>query len=171
MYGPQGDLWDELDSNGLPLLKKPESELSSDEVNRLGLWFWMQPGQSDNVDTTKFAVNAALPAEKQNWVITNQSDYLTPIMWLTDEFVGIGDDIDPQSNEGINRTLVDEFIAATYPLVIMAETPDEAEELYQSIIDFADSNGYADVEAMMDAKYQENVQKVGTGLNRGRYAK
>jgi ABC-type glycerol-3-phosphate transport system substrate-binding protein len=171
MYGPQGDLWDELDSNGLPILKKAESEISSDETNRLGLWFWMQPGQSDNVVTTKFAINSALPAEKQNWVITNQSDYLTPIMWLTDEFVGIGDDIDPQSNEGINRTLVDEYIKATYPLVIMAETPEKAAELYQSIVDFADKNGSPAVEAMMDAKYQDNVKKVGTGLTRGRYAK
>lgn len=166
MYGPQGQYWDSLDSDGLPILKKPESELTTDEINRLGLWFWMIPGQSDNVDRIKFAVNAKLPKEKQNWVINNQANVLTPIMWLTDEFVGIGDVIDPKSEEGINRTLCEDFIKANYPKMIMAETAEEAEKIYESIIDFCDKNGMPAIEEAYDKKYKENVALVGTGLKK-----
>jgi ABC-type glycerol-3-phosphate transport system substrate-binding protein len=63
MYGPQGMNWDELNDQGRPILKKAESELSSDEINQLGAWFWMIPGQSDNVDKMKFAVNDMQPVE------------------------------------------------------------------------------------------------------------
>ena len=113
-----------------------------------------------------FDVNNALPVEKQNWVSSIQSNILTPIMWLTDEFVGIGNRIDPQGNEGINRILVEDFIKATYPNVIMAGTQAEAETLFQSIIDFANDNGHQAVEDLMDADYQANVAKVGSGLRK-----
>lgn len=166
MYGPQGDYWDTLNEQGLPVLKKPESELTSDEINRLGLWFWMQPGQSDHVDKTKFAVNAMQSKEKQNWVINNQSNVLTPIMWLSDEFVGIPDSIDPKSNEGINRTLCEDYIKAQYPKMIMAKTEEEAQKIYQGIIDFCDKNGMPKVEELYDKKYQANVKLVGTGLTK-----
>lgn len=166
MYGPQGQLWDKLDDKGLPVLKKPESELKSDEINKLGLWFWMIPGQSDHVDKTKFAVNAMQPKEKQNWVINNQANVLTPIMWTSDEFVGISDSVDPKSNEGIKRTLCEDYIKAQYPKMIMAKTAAEAERIYQGIIDFSDKNGMPAVEDLYNKKYQENVKLVGTGLTK-----
>ena len=50
--------------------------------------------------------------------------------------------------------------------VIMAETQAEAETLFQSIIDFANDNGYQAVEDLMDADYQANVAKVGSGLRK-----
>lgn len=166
MYGPKGEYWDTLNEKGLPILKKPESELKTEEIDRLGLWFWMIPGQSDNVDSIKFAVNDMQPPEKQNWVINNQSKVLTPLMWLTDEFVGIPDVVDPKSNEGINRTLCEDFIKAQYPKIIMAKTTAEAERLYQEVIDFCDKNGMKAVEDMYDKKYKENVAIVGTGLTK-----
>ena len=41
MYGPEGGLWEGKDENGNPILKKPEEELSSDEKNAAGCWFWL----------------------------------------------------------------------------------------------------------------------------------
>lgn len=166
MYGPKGELWDNLNDKGLPILKKAEAELKTDEINRLGLWFWMIPGQSDNVDNTKFAVNAMQPKEKQNWVINNQANVLTPIMWLSDEFVGISDVVDPKSNEGIKRTLCEDYIKAQYPKMIMAKSEAEAERIYNAIIDFCDKNGMPAVEEIYDKKYKENVALVGTGLTK-----
>jgi putative aldouronate transport system substrate-binding protein len=166
MYGPKGDYWDNLDSDGLPILKKPESELTTEEINRLGLWAWMIPGQSDNVDSTKFAVNAKMPKEKQNWVINNQSNIITPLMWLSDEFVGIGETIDSKSDEGIKRVLIEDYIRAQYPKVLMAKTAAEAEKLYDDIIDFANKNGMAKIEEIYNNKYQQNVKLVGTGLKK-----
>jgi putative aldouronate transport system substrate-binding protein len=128
MYGPQGMNWDTLNEQGLPILKKAESELKPEEVDALGAWFWMIPGQSDHVDMTKFAVNGMQPPEKQNWVINNQANVLTPIMFMTDEFIGIADSVDPKSDEGIARALCEDFIKAEYPKVIMAGTAEEAEK-------------------------------------------
>lgn len=166
MYGPQGDFWDELDDEGLPILKKPESELTSEEINRLGLWFWMMPGQSDNIDSMKFAVEEKLPSEQQAWHIKIQREILTPLMWLTDEFVGIADVIDPQNDEGINRTLCEDHIAEEYPKMLMAKSQEEAERIYQGIIDFCDENGMSEIEEIYDKKYRDNVEIVGTGLNK-----
>jgi len=166
MYGPQGENWDTLNDKGLPVLKKAESELSSEEIDRLGAWFWMIPGQSDNVDTTKFAVNDMQPAEKQNWVINNQSKVLTPRMWLTDEFVGYVDTVDPKSDAGIARTLCEDYIKANYPKFIMAKTEAEAQKIYDGIIAFLDKNGFAKVEEAYNNKYQANVKLVGSGLKK-----
>lgn len=166
MYGPQGDYWDELDEEGLPVLKYPESELTSDEINRLGLWFWMMPGHSDNVDTTKFAINDKLPEEKQNWVVKMQYERVTPTKWLTDEFENINVVIDPQSDLGIQRTLIEDYIEAEYPKMIMANTAEEAEEIYDDILKFAEENGIAEIEAEYTDKYHDNVDMFGTGLNK-----
>jgi putative aldouronate transport system substrate-binding protein len=166
MYGPKGHNWDALDSDGLPILKKAESELTTEEINKLGAWFWAIPGQSDNVDKTKFAVNGKLPKERQNWVINNQANIITPLMWLSDEFIGIGETIDSKSDEGIKRTLIEDYIRAQYPKVLMAKTAAEAEKLYDDIIDFANKNGMTKIEEIYNKKYQENVKLVGTGLTK-----
>lgn len=166
MYGPQGENWDSLDDKGLPILKKAESELKSEEIDRLGSWFWAIPGHSDNVDTTKFAVNDMLPPEKQNWVIKTQAHILTPRMWLTDEFVGIPDVVDPKSDAGIARTLCEDYIKANYPKVIMAKSEAEAQKLFDGIIAFLDKNGFAKVEEAYNTKYQDNVKLVGSGLKK-----
>jgi len=166
MYGPQGENWDTLNEKGLPILKKAESELKSEEIDRLGAWFWMIPGQSDNVDSTKFAVNDMQPAEKQNWVIKNQAHVITPLMWLSDEFSNIPQTVDPKSDAGIARTLCEDYIKANYPKVIMAKTEAEAQKIYDGIIEFCDKNGLAKVEEAYNNKYQENVKLVGTGLKK-----
>jgi putative aldouronate transport system substrate-binding protein len=166
MYGPKGQNWDELDANGLPKLKKAESELTADEINKLGAWFWMIPGHSDHVDNMKFAVNAAQPKEKQNWVINNQANVLTPTKVLSDEFVGIGEVIDSKSDEGIKRTLIEDKIKAEFPKVLMAKSAEEASKIYDEIIAFADKNGMTKIEELYNAKYQENVKTVGTALKK-----
>jgi putative aldouronate transport system substrate-binding protein len=166
MYGPQGENWDSLNDKGLPILKKAESELKSEEIDRLGSWFWAIPGQSDNVDTTKFAVNDLQPAEKQNWVIKTQAHILTPRMWLTDEFTGIPDVVDPKSDAGIARTLCEDYIKANYPKMIMAKTEAEAQKIFDGINAFLDKNGFGKVEEAYDAKYQANVKLVGSGLTK-----
>ncbi len=166
MYGPQGMNWDTLDANGLPVLKKAEAELTSEEIDALGSWFWAMPGQSDHVDLTKFAVNALQPKEKQNWVINNQANVLTPIMFISDEFIGIGESVDPKTDEGIARSLCEDFIKAEYPKVIMAKTPEDAEAVFQGILDFCNANGMASVEAKYTEKYKANVAVVGTALTK-----
>ncbi len=167
MYGPKGDLWDDVDANGNPVLKKPESSLSSDEVNRLGLWFWPQPAHSDNVDMTKFAVNEMQPEDQRSWVISIQANVLSPIMFMSDEYVGVGDVIDKQSDLGIKRTLCEDQIKAEIPKIMMAKSEAEATKIYDALLAFVDKNGMPDIEAAFDVKYQENLgMQGGTAYNR-----
>lgn len=175
MYGPKGEMWEETktseDGLPIPILKKPESEFTTEEMNRLGLWFWMIPGHSDHVDKIKFAVNDMQPEDKRSWVISTQAHILTPTKVLSDEFTGVPDVVDPQSNEGIQRTLIENHIRENYPKVLMAKSQAEAEAAYEEIIAFADKNGIAKIEEIYDKKYQENVSKVGTVLTKGLYSK
>ena len=157
MYGPQGDWWEELDENGNPILKKSEAEMTAEELERIGSWRWSFCSHSDNVDLTKFAVNAMQPEDKRDWVVTTQADVLSPIMYVTDEYVGLPNTIDPLSDLGIQRTLCDDQYKAELPRIMMAATAEEAEALYDALIKFHDDNGFQEVEAAYDARHQEIV--------------
>lgn len=161
MYGPPGDWYDELDENGNPILKTPEAELSTAEKDRIGAWFWSFCSHSDNVDSTKFAVNAMQEPEKRDWVITTQSDVLTPIMFVTDEYVGLNLTVDQLSDLGIERTLCDEQFRTELPKILMAPTAEKAEELFDALLAFHDQHSFAEVEAAYDARHQEIVAMQG----------
>ena len=165
MYGPQGFMWDELDEEGLPILKKPESEWTEDEMTDLGVWVYLeQCGNSDLVDGIKFAINESLPKEQRNWVISEQFEYLTPTLWISDEFENLGLTIDGDSEQGINRALCEDRFTEVYPQIIMADTREEAERLYDELLAFFDAYGMLEIEAIYDAKYQDNVLRYGSGL-------
>ncbi|MDR1599472.1 MAG: extracellular solute-binding protein [Oscillospiraceae bacterium] len=161
MYGPQGDWWDELDENGNPVLKTPESVLSTEEKDRIGAWFWNFCSHSDNVDSTKYAVNAMQPPELQDFVITTQDKVLTDIMFMTDEYAGLNATIDPLSDVGIARTLCDEQWKAELPKIIMAGTEEEASALYDALLKFFEDNGFAQIEEIYNARHQELVEIQG----------
>ena len=157
MYGPKGTWWEESDADGNPILKTPEAELGIDEKNNIGAWFWNFCSHSDNVDETKFAVNAMQPAEKQDWVISTQANILTPIMFMSDEYVVLDDAIDPLSDLGIQRKLCEDQYKAELPKIIMASSQEQAEKLYDDLVAFLDANNFAEVEKVYDEKHQENV--------------
>ena len=95
-----------------------------------------------------------------------QTERVTPTKWLTDEFENIGVVIDPQSDLGIRRKLIEDYIVAEYPKMIMANTAEEAEQIFDNILKFAEDNGIADVEEEYTKKYHENVEMFGTGLTK-----
>ena len=170
MYGPQGDNWDTLDANGIPQLKTPESQQTSDEKTRLGVWNWMIAGQSDNIDTIKFAVNNALPADLQSWVITNQQKITTPLKaaaGLTDEYNNLSLCIDSISDLGVQRQLCEDTLKAGMAKIITAATADDAQKQINDLITFCDANGMKDVEAAYDQVYQANcAMQGGTVFNK-----
>ncbi|MDR1000172.1 MAG: extracellular solute-binding protein [Clostridiales bacterium] len=162
MYGPPGaGMYDELDENGNPILLKSESELTSDERAAIGVWSWSMVAHADNVDLTKFAVDAALPKDRQSWVVSTQREILTPIFFMTNEYVQTGDVIEPTSDIGINMKRCEDELAAKLPLAVMAATPEECNRIYDEAIAFCDANGMKEAEALRDAKYQANLQLQG----------
>lgn len=171
MYGPEGGLWEGKDDEGNPLLKKPEEELTSDEKNAAGCWFWSQPAHSDNVDLTKYAVNEQQPEASRSWVISIQDHVFTPEdsihpaipgqKFLTDENTGLSLEIDPTEDLGMARQAITDECKMRIPQIIMASDDATFDKLVQDLKDFAESNQVHDIEKIYTDKRASNIELQG----------
>lgn len=171
MYGPEGGLWEGKDENGNPILKKPEEELTSDEKNAAGCWFWSQPAHADNVDLTKYAVNEQQPEESRSWVISIQDHVFTPEdsihpaipgqKFLTDENTGLSLEIDPTEDLGMSRQAITDECKMRIPQIIMASDDATFDKLVQDLKDFAESNQVHDIEKIYTDKRASNIELQG----------
>lgn len=171
MYGPEGGLWEGKDEEGNPILKKPEEELTSDEKNAAGCWFWSQPAHSDNVDLTKYAVNDAQPEASRSWVISIQAHVFTPEdsihpavpgqKFLTDENTGLSLEIDPTDDLGMARQAITDECKMRIPQIIMASDDATFDKLVQDLKDFAESNQVHDIEKIYTDKRASNIELQG----------
>ena len=171
MYGPEGGLWEGKDENGNPILKKPEEELTSDEKNAAGCWFWSQPAHSDNVDLTKYAVNEQQPEASRSWVISIQDHVFTPEdsihpaipgqKFLTDENTGLSLEIDPTDDLGMARQAITDECKMRIPQIIMASDDATFDKLVQDLKDFAESNQVHDIEKIYTDKRASNIELQG----------
>lgn len=171
MYGPEGGLWEGKDEEGNPILKKPEEELTSDEKNAAGCWFWSQPAHSDNVDLTKYAVNEQQPEASRSWVISIQDHVFTPEdsihpaipgqKFLTDENTGLSLEIDPTDDLGMARQSITDECKMRIPQIIMASDDTTFDKLVQDLKDFAESNQVHDIEKIYTDKRASNIELQG----------
>lgn len=171
MYGPEGGLWEGKDDEGNPILKKPEEELTSDEKNAAGCWFWSQPAHSDNVDLTKYAVNEQQPEGSRSWVISIQNHVFTPEdsihpaipgqKFLTDENTGLSLEIDPTEDLGMARQAITDECKMRIPQIIMASDDATFDKLVQDLKDFAESNQVHDIEKIYTDKRASNIELQG----------
>lgn len=171
MYGPEGGLWEGKDEEGNPILKKPEEELTSDEKNAAGCWFWSQPAHSDNVDLTKYAVNEQQPEASRSWVISIQDHVFTPEdsihpaipgqKFLTDENTGLSLEIDPNDDLGMARQAITDECKMRIPQIIMASDDATFDKLVQDLKDFAESNQVHDIEKIYTDKRASNIELQG----------
>lgn len=171
MYGPEGGLWEGKDENGNPILKKPEEELTSDEKNAAGCWFWSQPAHSDNVDLTKYAVNDQQPEGSRSWVISIQDHVFTPEdsihpaipgqKFLTDENANLSLEIDPNDDLGMARQAITDECKMRIPQIIMASDDATFDKLVQDLKDFAESNQVHDIEKIYTDKRASNIELQG----------
>lgn len=171
MYGPEGGLWEGKDDEGNPILKKPEEELTSDEKNAAGCWFWSQPAHSDNVDLTKYAVNEQQPEASRSWVISIQDHVFTPEdsihpaipgqKFLTDENTGLSLEIDPTDDLGMARQAITDECKMRIPQIIMASDDATFDKLVQDLKDFAESNQVHDIEKIYTDKRASNIELQG----------
>lgn len=171
MYGPEGGLWEGKDEEGNPILKKPEEELTSDEKNAAGCWFWSQPAHSDNVDLTKYAVNEQQPEGSRSWVISIQDHVFTPEdsihpavpgqKFLTDENANLSLEIDPNDDLGMARQAITDECKMRIPQIIMASDDATFDKLVQDLKDFAESNQVHDIEKIYTDKRASNIEVQG----------
>ena len=171
MYGPEGGLWEGKDEEGNPILKKPEEELTSDEKNAAGCWFWSQPAHSDNVDLTKYAVNEQQPEASRSWVISIQNHVFTPEdsihpaipgqKFLTDENTNLSLEIEPTDDLGMARQAITDECKMRIPQIIMASDDATFDKLVQDLKDFAESNQVHDIEKIYTDKRASNIELHG----------
>lgn len=169
MYGPEGGLWEGLDENGNPNLKKPQSEFTSAELDAAGAWFWAQPAHADNVDMTKYAVNEKESPETKNWVVDIQAKVSTynarePRIgqkFITDENTGLTDVIDPQTDLGVSRQTILDQSKAQFPKIVMAASEEEFNQLVDEMLQFAKSNNVDGIVTEYQKKHDENVKIQG----------
>jgi ABC-type glycerol-3-phosphate transport system substrate-binding protein len=167
MYGPPGGAaYNELDSNGNPiLLRNPDSDMTAEERERGGYWKWQKLGHSDNVDTTKFAVNDSLPEASRSWVISAQAHIFTPLMMpLTNEVEQLADQILPDTPLAIQRTICEDYIRAQMPLICMASSEAECQTLIDELIAYCDTNGIQDIVDVYNQKWLDNCATQGGSI-------
>lgn len=169
MYGPEGGLWEGKDDDGNPILKKPQSEFTSAELDSAGAWFWTQPADSTNIDRTKFAVNDKEEPENRNWAVGLQA-HLTSFdtenprigqKFVSNESVGLTDEVDPQGELGIARQTIIDYSKAQLPKIIMAKDDAEFDSLVADLLSYVKGQNVDGVIAAYQAKYDANVELQG----------
>ncbi len=168
MYGPEGGLWEGLDENGNPNLKKPQSEFTSQELDAAGAWFWPHPASSDNVDLTKFAVNDKEEPANRNWTVDIQAHAITyneeePKMgqkFLTDQSQLLTVDLDPTGEADIARVQIEDRLKVDLPQIIMASDKDTFDKLVKDLQDFCNSTDAGGLEAIQK-RFDQNIELQG----------
>lgn len=159
VYGPKGVLYDELDQDGFPVLKKSESELTDAERNSLGIWKWVAPGNSTFVNLAKYAANARLPKEKRDWTADMQANVMSIHNVNTDEFMNLM--ADPNSPEGISEKAMSDFIKKAIPKIVMSKNAEQCKQNIKESIDEAYKLGFDKVEKLYTSIWKENLKKMG----------
>ena len=164
MFGPQGELWDELTPEGFPILHTFPEALTPEDHERIGIWRWGNHGHSNHVDNAKFAANQMMPEEYRNWVDLMQETILTPRNRLSDEFAVIGLTIDSTEPLGIQRQMIHDFFEEMLPQIILAESEAEAARMFDDVLAFALANGLQEIEARYHERWVYNKEQQGGGI-------
>ena len=160
VYGPKGELYDELDEQGYPILKQPLANVSAEESKRLGLSKWTLLGNTMFMDLAKVADNNRKPADEKDWITEAQANY-TYQHAVNDDALVVGMAPDPQEPEGIAYTAFRQLNEKYIPKIIMAKSEDECLAAIQEAINDIYSQGFELTEAFKDGVYQQNLAKLG----------
>jgi len=161
MFGPQGELWDELNADGFPILHTFPEALPPAEHERIGLWRWNNHGHANNVDNAKFAANQMMPEAYRNWVDLMQETLFTPRQRVSDEFAVLELTIETTEPLGIQRQMLVDHFEEMLPQIILASSQAEAEALFDSVVEFALANGLREIEARYHERWEYNKAQQG----------
>ena len=160
VYGPKGELYDELDGEGYPILKKPLSEVSDDDSKSIGLSKWTLIGNTLFMDLAKVADNNRKPDDQKDWITEAQANYTYKHAANNDALV-VGVATDPQEPEGIAYTTFKQLNEKYIPKIIMAKNEDECLASIQEAINDIYSQGFEKTEEFKDGVYQSNLKVLG----------
>lgn len=89
LCGPEGELWQGLDSDNFPIFKPGKSlNLTAAETNVLPIGQFMYPGDKNYVDSLKNKIYAAMQPSQREWRVNQQLKFANQLK-ATDEYTGI----------------------------------------------------------------------------------
>lgn len=157
-HGPQGVLWDELDENGYPILKKTRSSMPQEEADLVAFEEYSLPGMSEWVDFSKSAANERLPETEKDFVISNQYNITWKHSANVTEYEGIFTSAD--TPEGIAFKQVQDYVRKQVPKMVSAKDEAECRKVIQETIDQVYKMDFALVEAYKTNLWQENLKRL-----------
>lgn len=155
-YGPKGELYNDVDENGYPILTKAVNSLSEEEKRSLGVGAWSLVGNTIFADLSKVADDNRKPADQRDWVIQAQSNIVWKHSLNDSAFANISPDT--QSDEGIAMATFDDLDKKSLPKIIMAKDENACKQAIQSAIDDAYKQKFDLVEKYMTQAYQANLK-------------
>ena len=157
-HGPQGILWDTLDSNGYPVLKKTRSAMPKEEADAVAFEEYSLPGMSEYVDFSKSVANENLPADQKDSVISNQYNITWKHSFNATEYEAIYTSAD--TPEGIAFKQVQDYVRSQLPKIVSAKDEAACKAAIQETIDQVYKMDYATVERYKTAIWQANLNKL-----------
>lgn len=172
-YGPiGGTMLEDIDYSGelpAPILKKPISDFTSEESDNTGAWFWTTYCNADYVDSIKFDLNASLPEDQRDYVVSVQADLCSynaaaPVVgskFFSNQDVNLQASIDRQSETGIALTAIDDECKAKIPQIMMAASKDEFNKLVEDLRTYVAEHAGEEICQIMQDQYTANITAQG----------
>ena len=145
-YGPKGFMYDDVDSNGIPYLKKQISDLSDDEKKQIGAFIWSFPGNSIAATHMSDAIQARLPEDQWDWTGLQEAKTVWPHSKSTTEFTPLLTDItlnDPNSDYNTIKSKFTDYNTDLIPKIITAKTAGDAQALLSRAVEDVDNMDFA----------------------------
>lgn len=158
-YGPKGILYDELDKDGYPIIKKNRSELSDKEGKDLACEVYSMPGVAEWCDFSKVAADNRLSPDKRDFVIQAQSKIAWKHSKDVTEFVGMF--TDPATDEGIIFNQVQDLVRKNIAKIVMAKDEQTCKDAIKETTAQAYKLGFEKVEKFKTKVWQDNLKAMG----------
>jgi len=157
-YGPKGILWDKLDKNSYPIIKKNRSDLSEEELKKLAAERYSMPGMAKWVDLSKVAADNRKPVGERDFVIQAQNN----IAWkhsidLTDM---TSLNTIPGTDTGKIFDKIKVFTDESLVKIITAKDESEVSALIKTTIDKAYKDGFGKVEVEKTNLWHANLESM-----------
>ena len=160
-FGPKGELWDEVDADGHPVLKPGKTlALTQDEAKVLPLQAYAIPAYSPFYDQAKMKINSALPEGQKDWTISEQERVkLSKYTYDITQF----NNLDPVGGTDEAKIIADvrDYVEDQLTKMVTSKTEEEALKVVNTTIAEVYKKGFEKVEKVANERWQENQKQMG----------
>ncbi len=158
-FGPQGLLWDEMDSEGVPIPNEKSNTMDQAEKDKLKLFTHDYVGNTTYVDTTKIKMEMMKPEEAREWAAMAQYNFAWKTAYNTLEFANINPL--PDTEEGMAQTTIKENIyAESFAKALFAHSDAEVDQILAKAQKDAETAGIDKLLQYKTDKWHENLKKM-----------